>query len=130
MSEKKIFCIYIYLLRRITLYQSRWKTTSLNKIEFLDTYVCINNPHWQSSGIIILLWKYYIIISDTLVDSFLEVLFLLPTVILSEVHVKLKSFFFFAFFVYTLNLAMSSIAMILCDDIMGEWLKIWKSLAI
>ena len=27
--------------------------TRLNKIAFLDTYVCINNPYWQSSGIII-----------------------------------------------------------------------------
>ena len=60
--------------------------TSLNTIDFLDTYVCTNNPHWQSSRIIIFLWKYYIVISDTLVGSFLDVLFWLLAVILSELH--------------------------------------------
>ena len=49
---------------------------------------CINNPHWQISGIIIFLCKYYIVISDTLVGSFLDVLFLLLAVILSEFHEK------------------------------------------
>ena len=62
--------------------------TSLDTTEFLDTHVCINNPHWQSSGIIIFLCKYYIVISDTLVGSFLDVLFLLLAVILSELHEK------------------------------------------
>ena len=47
--------------------------TSLNTIELLDTYVCINNPYRQSSGIIIFLYKYNRIASDTLVDVFLEV---------------------------------------------------------
>ena len=59
---------------------------SLNTIEFLDTYLFRNNPHWQSSGILISLYKNYIVISDTLVDSFLDVLFLLLAVILSELH--------------------------------------------
>ena len=46
-----------------------------HKIEFLDTYVFINNPHGQSvyniSGyrIIIFLCKYYIVIADTLIGS-------------------------------------------------------------
>ena len=31
---------------------------SLDTIEFLDTHVCINNPHLQSSGIIVFLCKY------------------------------------------------------------------------
>ena len=44
--------------------------TSLDTIEFLDTSVSINNPHWQSSGIMIFLCKYYIVISDTPVVSF------------------------------------------------------------
>ena len=57
----------------------------------LDTYVCINNPHWQSSGIIIFLCKDYIVISNTLVSSFLEVLFLLLAVLLSELPVKPKT---------------------------------------
>ena len=51
-------------------------------------YVFINSPHWQSSGILIFLCKYYIVISDTLVYSFLDALFLLLAVILSEVHEK------------------------------------------
>ena len=56
--------------------------------EFVDTYVFINNPHWQSSGILIFLYKYCIVISDTLVGSFLDVHFLLLAVILSELHEK------------------------------------------
>ena len=47
------------LLERITLYKRRQKITSLNTIELLDPYVYINNPHWQSSGNIIFLCKYY-----------------------------------------------------------------------
>ena len=41
-------------------------------IEFLDTSAFINNPHWQSSGILIFLCKYYIVVSHTLVGFFLE----------------------------------------------------------
>ena len=59
-------------------------------IEFLDTNFGTNNRHWQSSGIIILLRKYGIVISDTLVGSFLDVLFLLLVVILPESHQKLR----------------------------------------
>ena len=47
-----------------------------------------NNPHWQSSGNIIFLCKYYIDISDALVGSFLDVLFLLLVVILPGFHMK------------------------------------------
>ena len=61
---------------------------ALDTTEFLDTHVCINKPHWQSSGIIIFLCKYYIIISDTLVAFFLDVLLLLLAVILSELYRK------------------------------------------
>ena len=50
--------------------------------------MCINNPHWQSSRIIIFLRKYYIVISDALVDFVLDVLFLLLAVILSELYGK------------------------------------------
>ena len=87
MREKKDF-LHIWLLQCITLYQRRQKTTSLDIIEFLNTHVCINNPHWQSIGIIIFLCKYYIVISDTLTDSFLDVFFLLLAVILSELQEK------------------------------------------
>ena len=55
-------------------------------IELLDTSAFINNPHRQSSGVLIFLCKYYIVISDELVGSLLDVLFLLLAVILSERH--------------------------------------------
>ena len=50
--------------------------------------MCINKPHWQSSGIIIFLFKCYIVISYTLVSFFLDVLFLLFTVMLPEFYEK------------------------------------------
>ena len=50
--------------------------TSLDAIKFLDTNVSINNVLLQSSGIIIFLCKYGIVISDTLIGSFLDVLFM------------------------------------------------------
>ena len=52
------------------------------------THVFLNNPHWQRSEIIILLWEYYIVISNTLVGCLLDVLFLLLAIILSELHEK------------------------------------------
>ena len=64
---------------------------SLDTMKFLDTHVCINNPHWESSGIIIFLCKYSIVISDTLVGFFLDVLFLLLAVMLSELYEKPRS---------------------------------------
>ena len=76
--------LHIWLLQRILLYKWRQKITSLNTIEFSDTYVFMNNPHWRNSGILTFLSKYYIVISDTLVGSFLDVFFLLLAVILSE----------------------------------------------
>ena len=39
----------------------------MDRIAFLDTHVCVNNPNCQSSGIKIFLCKYYIVISDTLI---------------------------------------------------------------
>ena len=61
---------------------------SLDTIKFLDTYVCcINNPHWQSSGIIFLC-KYEIVISYTLIGSSFAVFVLLLDVILSALHEK------------------------------------------
>ena len=133
---------------------------------------CVNNPHWQSDGIITFLCKYYIFISDKLVGSSLDVLFLLLAVMLSGPHEKLwrdkdwvtekkyleefvwgASVFWLTtlysmslcvtFFVYSCSLPkwrtwwmvpikkIHNIAMgdgILCDDIMSERLKIWKSL--
>ena len=37
---------------------------------FFVTHVCINNPYWESSGIMILLFKYSSDISHALVGSF------------------------------------------------------------
>ena len=88
MRENKIFW-HILTPQRITLYQVRYKIRSLDTIKFLDTHVCINNPHWQqSSGIIIFLSKYFIVTSNTIVSSFMDVLFLLLAVILSELDEK------------------------------------------
>ena len=64
------------------------KNCILDTIEFLDTHVCINNLHWQRGGIIIIFCKYFIVILDTLRGSFLDVLFLLLAVILSELYEK------------------------------------------
>ena len=65
---------------------SRCIKGDIDTIEFLDKHVCINNP--QSSGIIKFLCIYYIVILDTLGGSFLDVVFLLLAVILSELHEK------------------------------------------
>ena len=113
--------------------------------QFLDTHVCIINPHWQSSEIMFFC-KLDVVISDILVDSFYDVLYVVLSVILPELHEKprrkdwvteksakknlceghhffslrapLPVSFFVAFFVYA----------ILCDHIMSERSKI--SLAI
>ena len=56
---------------------------------FRDTcmiHVCIKNPHWQNSEIMIFFCKYDVVISDILVGSFLDVLYFFLTVILSELH--------------------------------------------
>ena len=58
-------------------YSLKWQTMEWKKrrffvyIAFLDTYVCINNPYWESSGIIITLCKYEIVISDTLIGCWI-----------------------------------------------------------
>ena len=51
---------------------------SLITIVFLDTHVCINKPCWESSGIKIILCKYW--------NRLLGVFFWLVTVIVSELH--------------------------------------------
>ena len=47
-------------------------------------YACINNPFWQSSGIIIIMCKFYIVISGKLIGPWMCFLFL--AVILSGLH--------------------------------------------
>ena len=88
MREKKIFSIYgCFTVSRCINVRRKSHLWIFHTIEFLDTHVFINNPHWQSSGIIIFVCKYYTIISGTLVGSFLDVLLVLAG-ILSEVHEK------------------------------------------
>ena len=56
---------------------------------FRDTcmiHVCISNPHWQNSEIMIFFCKYDVVISDILVGSLLDVLYFFLAVILSELH--------------------------------------------
>ena len=62
------------------------ENTSLDTIEFLGTLLHINHPHWQTSGIIVLLCKYDIVILNTLICSFLHVLFLLLAVIFAVLY--------------------------------------------
>ena len=57
--------------------------------KWIYRHTCMRKqPHWQSSGIIIFLCKYYIIISNTLGGSLFDVLFLFLPVVLSEFHKK------------------------------------------
>ena len=69
MRENKIF--YVWLLQPITLYWRRKKISSLEAITFLDTDPSIDNPYSQSSGIIIFLYKFYIVISYILIESWM-----------------------------------------------------------
>ena len=71
MGWEKRRSLYRWLPQRITLYKRWYKIVSLDTITFLDTHVCINNPKWKSSGIIVILCKYYIVISDTLIGSWM-----------------------------------------------------------
>ena len=58
------------------------------KHDWIFRHAFLNNPLWQCSGILIFLCKYYIVVSDTLIGSSLDVLFLLLDVILSELIEK------------------------------------------
>ena len=74
-NDRKEDFLHLRLLQCITFYQRRQKITSFDIIEFFDTHVCINNPYWEISGIMILLFKYSSDISHALVGSFMNVLF-------------------------------------------------------
>ena len=68
--EKKRCFVYVaapayYLISK------KQNNVSLDIIVYLDTHVCINNPHWQINEIITLLCKYCIVISDTLIGSWI-----------------------------------------------------------
>ena len=68
----------------------KFKNLHCPKKTLVTRLCCLTNPHWQSSRIILFLCKYYIVFSDTLVGSLLDVLFLLLAVILSGFHEKLR----------------------------------------
>ena len=85
--KEDFLCIWLFL--RITLYQGRQKVASLDRIAFLDTYACINNPYRQNSVIIIFLCKSYIVTSDIIMALGCD--FLLLSVILSELREKPRS---------------------------------------
>ena len=55
----------------ISCYSKEVENCIMDTITILDTHVCANNPYWQSSGIIILLCKYSIVLSDTLTGSWM-----------------------------------------------------------
>ena len=67
--------LYIWLLPHITLYQNRYNIASLHTIAFFDTHVSINNPYWQSSGImkVVQILHNYIRYTDRLLDCLLVV---------------------------------------------------------
>ena len=82
--EKIIFCIYGCFSARYI------KGGRKLCLFYADTHACIKNTYWQSSGIITILRKYCIVMSDTLI-RLLDVFFLLLTVILSELQEELPS---------------------------------------
>ena len=86
MREKKIF--FVYGCFSLSCYIKEGKKSHLEIHWIFRHTCCINNPHWQSCGIIIFLCKYYIVISDALIGSFLDVLILLLAVTLSGFHEK------------------------------------------
>ena len=60
MREKKIF-----VRTEVSAYQvipEKLENRIMGTIAFLDTHVCVNNPYWESNGIITFLCKYYIVI--------------------------------------------------------------------
>ena len=76
-------CVYGFISKKVENQILRWNLIFRHMVR-------INKPHWQSSGII-LLCKYHIVISDTLVGFSLDVLFLLLSVILSELYEKTRT---------------------------------------
>ena len=72
--RRKIQCYIISTEVENHIFQRNWI--------FRHLCIFIDNPHWQCSGILLFLCKYYIVILGTLVGSFLDVLFLLLAVII------------------------------------------------
>ena len=79
MRGKKIFCIYGCFI---------FYTYHLISTEVENHIFEHYSPHWQSSGMLIFLCKYYMFISDALVYTFLDALLMLLAVILSDLYEK------------------------------------------
>ena len=75
MKEKKILKIfwshYYFSVSRYHVTSNEVKNHIVRHNWVFKHICCINNPHWQSSGIITFLYKYYIVISDAMVGCFL-----------------------------------------------------------
>ena len=65
LREKIIFWMYGFF----SLWRDIKGGRKLDTIAFLDTHICIINPYWKSSEIIIFLCKYHIVISVTLAGT-------------------------------------------------------------
>ena len=68
--EKKRCFVYV-ATPAYDLISKKQNNVSLDTIVYLDIHVCINNPYWQISEIITLLCKYCIVVSDTLIGSWM-----------------------------------------------------------
>ena len=68
MREKKIFIAasaYHVILKEV-------EHPSLDTIAFLDIHICTKNQRGQTSGIVTFLCKYYVVISNTLLGSWIS----------------------------------------------------------
>ena len=77
---------FLYSYFNVSYYWKLAEKRSFRPIAFLDTHVSINNPSWQSRGIVIFLCKFYMVIADTLI-SFWRV-FLAPEAVYQRCSVK------------------------------------------
>ena len=84
--EKRRFFVYM-AASAYHVISKEIKNHNLRQLNFRYS-CCINSSQRQGSGIIISLRKSCIVISDTLLNSFLDVLFSLFAVILSGLHEK------------------------------------------
>ena len=84
-ERKEIF--FAYMAASSYRVMSKQVENGIFRHKWIYRHTCMRKqPHWQSSGIIIFLCKYYIIISNTLIGSLFDVLFLFLAVVLSEFH--------------------------------------------
>ena len=112
-NERKEDFLHIWLLQCIMLYESRQKSHLQTQLNF-ETHAYVQRTHIDSETIIFLC-KYYTVILDKPIDSFLDVLFLLPAVIFSGLCEKPS------FLCNFLLLSLSS-SFPFPSDVLVEWL--------